>query len=120
MAKKILIIEDNEDILELMQYLLEEDGFEVFGSIDSKPIKELKSLKPDLIIMDNRLSDGSGVVFCQQIKQQPETRHIPVILISANIGLEELTVISGADGYLAKPFDVDVFMKTIKRFTISN
>ncbi|GAB3933935.1 response regulator [Mucilaginibacter myungsuensis] len=116
MSKKILVIEDNEDILDLMQFVLEGAGFEVIPSEDSLPLNNLDSIKPDLILMDNSLSDGSGSVFCRKLKDDPKTTNIKVVLVSANTDLDKLTSDSGANGFLAKPFDIDELVRVAQRF----
>lgn len=117
MAKKILIIEDNEDILELMQFVLEGAGFAVIPSEDSTPLSQLVELAPDLILMDNSLSDGLGSIFCRRIKDDPTTENFPVVLVSANTQLDALTLTSGADDFLAKPFNIEDLVSIARKFT---
>lgn len=116
-SKRILIIEDNEDILELMQFVLEGAGFVVIPSEDSTPLSQLNELTPDLILMDNSLGDGSGSLFCKQLKSNPGTAHFPIVLVSANTELDKMTLHSGADGFLAKPFDIDQLVAIAQKFS---
>lgn len=115
-GKKILIVEDNEDILELMQFVLEGAGYDVIPSEDSTPLSRLDEIKPDLILMDNSLSDGSGSEFCKKLKTDPATAHFQVVLVSANTELDIMTTASGADGFLAKPFDIEDLVKVAQKF----
>jgi len=116
MSKKIIVIEDDPDILDIMTYILSEEGYEVLASPDSKPLDDVLELQPMLILLDNRLTDGYGQDFCRRFKSNPETRHFPVVLVSANAGLEEMTRDSLADGYLKKPFDIAELVELVKRF----
>jgi DNA-binding response OmpR family regulator len=117
MSKKIIIIEDDQDILDIMTYILTDEGYEVLGSRDSQVLKEVHLHQPMLILMDNRLNDGFGKDFCKKLKNNPETRHVPVALISANPGLEEMALESHADVYLKKPFDITELIELVKKFS---
>jgi two-component system phosphate regulon response regulator PhoB len=118
MSKKILIIEDNEDILELMQFVLQGAGYEVIPSEDSEPLSRLDVILPDLILLDNSLGDGTGSIFCKNLKADPATKHFPVVLVSANTELEEMTAASEANGFLAKPFNIDDLVAVARQYII--
>ncbi|RCH54739.1 response regulator [Mucilaginibacter hurinus] len=117
---KILVIEDNDDILEIITMVLESQGHDVRGGQNGKMINEAETFKPNLILMDNHLPDGSGADFCLKIKENDKTRNIPVVLISANIDLATLSSSSRADGFLPKPFDLDELVKLVNKFDIAN
>lgn len=107
MSKKcILIIEGDPDILEIMQIILEEDDYNVIPSRHCLPITDIKSLRPDLILIDNRFTDVGGKNTCKILKKSPDTRNIPVILVSASPGLQQIALESHANGFLSKPFDI--------------
>jgi CheY-like chemotaxis protein len=117
MPKKIMVIEDNEDILDLIKFILENDGYEIVSGEDSQLLGEILIHQPDLVLMDNRLTDGLGSEFCQQLKNDPSTQHFPVVLISANTELEVLAAGSRADGFLAKPFDIKDLVAIVRRYS---
>ena len=108
MSKNILIIEDDRDILDIMIYILEDEGYYVIGAQDCAmiTIKTVQGLKPSLILLDIRLPDGDGSEACKRLKENAKTAAIPVILVSANNKLEQMAAESRADGFLCKPFDV--------------
>ena len=85
MAKKILVIEDDKDIRDTIVYVLEEEGYEVIASDNARILKKVNDLEPDLILLDNWLtdwtSDLSGQQLSKALKNNPTTRHIPVILV---------------------------------------
>jgi two-component system phosphate regulon response regulator PhoB len=114
MPKKIIVIEDNHDILDMIAYILEDEGYEVLPSVNSEPLKEVESHKPDLILLDDWLTDGYGHKLCADLKSNPAIAHIPVLLISSVVNLAELAQKSKADGFIAKPFDIHHLIDTVK------
>jgi CheY-like chemotaxis protein len=124
MAQKILIIEDDKDIRDTIVYILEEEKYEVVSSGDSKILKSINDLKPDIILMDNWLtewkSDANGQQLSKELKSNPATKHIPIIIISAVSNIKEIAEAGLADAYLKKPFDMDDLVKMVKKFIITN
>jgi two-component system, OmpR family, phosphate regulon response regulator PhoB len=114
MAKKIIVIEDNHDILDMIAYILEDEGYEVLSSLNSEPLKDIEVHGPDLILLDDWLPDGYGHRLCAKLKENPDTSHVPVLLISSVINLPELAKKSKADGYIAKPFDINHLIGMVK------
>lgn len=108
MSKKILIIDDDRDILELIKFILEEKGFEVVASLSGDILDSVLEINPDLILLDDWLEDLNGHELCRMLKASPATAHIPVILISASMGLAQLSEDCFADSYIEKPFDIDL------------
>jgi len=109
MSAKVLIIEDEPDIRKTIDYNLSKESFTVFqaGSIAEGEQSILDNC-PDVIILDLMLPDGSGLTLCRDVKSNSETKHIPIILLTAKadevdrvIGFE-----LGADDYVTKPFSV--------------
>jgi len=118
MAKKILVIEDDKDIRDTIVYVLEEEGYEVIASDNARILKKVPDLEPDLILLDNWLtdwtSDLSGQQLSKALKNDPTTKHIPVILISAVNNLKEIAKAGEADGYIKKPFDLTELIEVVK------
>lgn len=121
MSKKILIIEDDRDIRETIAYALEEEHYEVISSEDSKILKSVKELNPDLILLDNWLtdwkSDANGEQLSRELKTNPDTKHIPVIIVSAVSNVKQIAEAGLADAYLHKPFDLNDLLKIVKKYT---
>lgn len=114
--KRILAIDDDEDILMGIQYALVDAGFEVSTSLKAKQIETLiNSFKPDLIVLDVLLSGSDGREICRALKQQPEYAQIPVMLISAQSHMDLEAHRCGADAFLAKPFDLDQLLTESKK-----
>jgi two-component system phosphate regulon response regulator PhoB len=119
MAKKILVIEDDKDIRESIAFILEDQGYEVTTSEDSKILKSLDKLDPDMILLDNWLtewkSDANGQQLSKELKTNPATSHIPVIIISAVSDVERIAREGMANDYLQKPFGMDELTDMVKK-----
>jgi DNA-binding response OmpR family regulator len=111
--KRIMIIDDDLELLSVLREIFVHEGFKVVTYQDKNSIKGVIISEPDIILLDERLHDGLGHEFCAQIKANPLTCHIPVILVSGHENLCELTQLCGADGYLEKPFDLDVAVRMV-------
>ncbi|MGI4020228.1 MAG: response regulator [Janthinobacterium lividum] len=108
MSKKVLIFDDDEDILAICTYILEEQGWEVstFSNCNNV-VEKVESIMPDVILMDNWIPDSGGIIATQTIKQQASIKNIPVVYFSANNDIKTLAQQAGADSFLAKPFDLE-------------
>ncbi|WP_259070507.1 response regulator [Mucilaginibacter sp. X4EP1] len=119
MSKKILVIEDDKDIRDTIAFILEEENFEVISSGDSKILRTVTDLDPDLILMDNWLtewkSDANGQQLSKMLKTNAATSHIPIIIISAVSNIKEIAEDGLADTYLKKPFDMDTLVDVVKK-----
>lgn len=119
MSKKILVIEDDKDIRDTIVFILEEEKFEVISSGDSKILRNITELDPDLILMDNWLtewkSDANGQQLSKMLKTNKATSHIPIIIISAVSNIKEIAEEGLADTYLKKPFDMDTLVEVVRK-----
>ncbi len=118
MKKKIWIVDDDEGILEAAQIILQAEGYEVKSFVNGRCFYDLTGDLPDLIILDVLLSGEDGRDICSQLKNQKETRHIPIIMTSAHSSAGRITNVYGADAFLAKPFDIDVLLDTIEKHLV--
>lgn len=117
MSKKVIIFDDNAEILELCTEILEDLGLEVKTTPTTNDVLEqVEEFMPDLIFMDNWLPDISGVEATRLLKGDEELKNIPVIYFSANSNISELANLAGADDFLAKPFDIDQFEEIVKKY----
>ncbi len=107
MARKILIVDDEEDVLKVASYRIRKMGFDVIQAMDGQQCLDmLKKDKPDLILLDLRLPVIDGGEVCKNIKADEDLKKIPVIIFTASTDkLEDKTIKMGADAYLTKPFD---------------
>jgi two-component system cell cycle response regulator DivK len=112
--KKIIIFDDDEDILSICNYILEEQGWEVSTFTDCNNIvKKVSAIMPAVILMDNWIPDAGGIIATQTLKKTEGLKDIPVIYFSANSDIQILANHAGAETYLAKPFDLDELERVI-------
>ena len=119
MSKKILILEDNDLNLKLFRDLLEAHGYDVTETKDGyEAIRLAGSMKPDLILMDIQLPEISGLDVTRRIKAEEETRHIPIIAVTAFAMKddEEKILQAGCEAYISKPISIGSFMEKIRSF----
>lgn len=114
---KILVVDDEQDILELIRHALNKEGFEVFVCANGQQaVEKTKKINPDLILMDVMMPIMDGMEACRQIKDAPETSNIPVIFLTARS--EEFAELAGfeagADDYISKPIRARVLISRIK------
>tara|TARA_B100000945_G_C20407451_1_gene610786 strand:- start:683 stop:1369 length:687 start_codon:yes stop_codon:yes gene_type:complete len=117
MNNKILIVEDEKDIRNLIIYALEGKGYQTISTDDGeKAIKMLKENKPDLVILDWMLPSVSGLEICRSIRRDINTKNIPIIMLTAKITEEDkvLGLDSGADDYITKPFSTAELSSRVK------
>jgi phosphate regulon transcriptional regulator PhoB len=105
--KKILLVEDEIDLVKLLKYNLEKEGFKVVYTTDGSPaLAEARRARPDMIILDLMLPGLNGLEVCRQLRNSDALAHIPILIISAK-GEEADRVVGleiGADDYITKPF----------------
>jgi DNA-binding NtrC family response regulator len=112
--RKIIIFDDDEDILSICSYVLEEQGWEVHIFTDCDNITEkVSAIHPHVILMDNWIPDSGGIIATQKLKNSDSLRNIPVVYFSANSDIQSLANRAGAEAYLAKPFDLNDLESTI-------
>lgn len=116
-AKKILIVEDDLDILNLLRYYFQYDGYETYTAKDGmQAIDCIQEARPDLVVLDLMLPEMSGLEVCKRIKANPVTAGIPVIMLTAK-GEEEDRISGfelGADDYVVKPFSPKELLLRVK------
>ena len=115
--KRILLIEDEEDIAALIKLQAELSGFKLHVEVDGiNGFRAVEREKPDLVLLDIMLPGQNGYDVCRKIKSTPELKAIPVIILTAKD--EELDILLGlelgADDYVSKPFSPKVLMSRIK------
>lgn len=114
--RRILAVDDDKDILDVLKYILEDSGYEVITLSDGHYLfDKINTAHPDLILIDIMLGNMDGRELCKDIKTRLETHEIPVVLISAshNVG-SSLNQAGAPDAFLAKPFDIDDLLNIVK------
>ena len=112
--KKVLVVDDDPDILAFIQAMLEDEGYKVATTERSDRLKELtEGDVPNVIVLDMLLSGNDGRDITIQLKSQENTKHIPIILLSAHPEAEREAKRVGADAFLAKPFEMDELLALV-------
>jgi two-component system phosphate regulon response regulator PhoB len=116
MNKRILILDDDQDILDVVYYLLTDSGYEVQTLATGKEVVSvIRQFNPDLVLMDVMLADMDGRLICRDLKAGNGTQHIPIILISGTHDLAQSLHQQGApNDFIPKPFDIDVLLRKVK------
>lgn len=119
-GKKILHVEDNFDNRLLVRRLLTAYGYQVIEAENATRAREiLKTVHPDLILMDINMPDVDGYTLTNELKSTPGLENVPIVAITANVmkGDREKTLSAGCVGYIEKPIDIDKFIEQVERFT---
>lgn len=114
--KRVTVVDDDEDILEFVKLALEYEGYDVEtkasgGCLPHMPPGDL----PDLLLLDIQLSGESGLELCHQLKENEDTKHLPIILYSAYESASEIRKEGCADDVLAKPFSLQTLIDKVHR-----
>lgn len=118
--KKVLVVDDDADIREIISTILDMEGFKV-AELDNGMgvLSEVKRNRPDVILLDVMLGDADGRDICKLLKESSFTRTIPIIIISATHGRHTMTEKNcGADDYITKPFGVDHLLDLVKYYAV--
>jgi DNA-binding response OmpR family regulator len=115
--KKILVVDDDKDIVEIISYILKDKGYQVVAlTTGEQVLQTIRRFHPDLVLMDVMLDGMDGRVICKNIKNEEDNEGLPVILISASHDLAKSLTQQGApNDFLAKPFDVDVLLDKVEQ-----
>ena len=115
--KKILVVDDDDDVLETIQLILEIGGYDVEPLNDAQFIFErIAEFQPDLILLDVVLGKIDGRVICSQIKSHDDTKQLPILMMSGLYDLKEIEDMECApDDFVSKPFKMDVLLEKIEK-----
>ena len=116
-GKKILIVEDEEDVMELIRYNLAKEGFNCDAACNGQEaLKKTQATLPDLVLLDLMLPEVDGLEVCKKLKSSPQTEHIPIVMVTAKS--DEADIVTGlelgADDYITKPFSPKVLVARVR------
>ena len=117
-AKKILIVDDEPDLIKVTTFRLRKMGYDVIAGTDGEQALSLiESERPDLVLLDLRLPKIDGLDVCKRVKADPKLKDIPIILFTASTNdINENVKTCGANGYLIKPFNSEQLAAELKKF----
>ncbi|MGS0747858.1 response regulator [Halpernia sp. GG3] len=120
--KKIIIIDDDTAILDALNLVFDIEGFDVTTFERGTEIFEFleNHINPDIILLDMWLKNEDGRDICKKLKNAADTKNIPIIIMSASRGLEPSALDSGADAFIAKPFEFDDVVDQMNKFIKNN
>jgi DNA-binding response OmpR family regulator len=114
--KKVFLADDEIDILDILTLMLKTKGYEVMATTNPKTVFDIEEHNlPDIILLDIWMTGQDGRDICKQLKSNPATQNIPVIFISANSNIDEITSECNAQGYIAKPFEMAEMLSMIEK-----
>jgi len=117
--KKILIVDDEADIIEILQFVLESNGYECITATDGEEgLKRAKEEKPDLILLDVMMPKINGYKISRLLKYDSKYKNIPILMLTARSQEEDkvLGEETGADEYITKPFKIDYVVDKVKEY----
>ncbi len=117
--KKILVVDDEADLVETIRFPLEMEGFNVLVSYNGDDaLNQARKENPDLILLDLMLPKLDGYKVCRLLKFDERYKHIPILMLTAKTQEKDklLGKETGADEYITKPFDIDELMKKVKAY----
>ncbi len=113
----IMVVDDDADLLHIITIQLKEEGFETLTSLNGENIWEIISqTRPDLILLDLNMRGINGADICKQLKSDPATHPIPVIIFSANVNAKMIQQECGADALIPKPMTDNIIIETINQY----
>ncbi len=121
-ARKILVVEDNDMNMQLVEFLLEEGGYDLIKATSGEEALEIMrgagGTAPDLILMDIHLPGMDGLSVVREMKAEPRTSRVPILALTAHAmrGDKDRFLEAGCDGYISKPIDVKTFVASIERY----
>lgn len=118
-SKKILVADDDQSILDVLKLMLEQvGGYEVETTTDGESVLRLNEEEyPDLILLDLWMSGIDGSEVCRSLKADEKTKHLPLIIFSANRDVKDISQKAGADDFIAKPFQMSDLLEKVERLT---
>jgi len=122
MSRKVLVVEDNDMNMQLVEYLLEEGGYDIVKATSGEEAlaitRDAASVAPDLILMDIHLPGMDGLSVVREMKTSTRTQRVPILALTAHAmrGDKDRFLEAGCDGYISKPIDVKTFLSSIEQY----
>jgi len=116
-GKTIMIADDDPAILDALEMLLVDEGYRVVTSSNGDTFQKVNDTLPDLLLLDIWMSGEDGREVAKVLKKEKTTKHIPIVMISASKDIDKSARESGADDFLAKPFEIDELLDLVIKYS---
>ncbi|HUQ85332.1 MAG TPA: response regulator [Candidatus Limnocylindrales bacterium] len=114
-TQKILVADDDPAIVESTTLILEESGYQVSSTVNGETIYKMEKDMPDLLLLDIWMSGQDGREICKYLKKKEQTKHIPIIMISASKDVAQSAKDAGSDDFITKPYDMYDLLAIVKK-----
>ncbi len=111
--KLVMIADDDPDIVEVLQCMISQEGYRVIKTGNQHTLEDVKKHMPDVLLLDRWMVDSDGLAICKNLKNNIQTNHISVFILSASGDIDQLAREAGADAFIEKPFDMYILLKKI-------
>ncbi|MBC8032957.1 MAG: response regulator [Chitinophagaceae bacterium] len=112
--KLVMIADDDPDIVDVLQCIVEEEGYRVITTSNEATTEDVRKHMPDLLLLDRWMLNTNGLTICQILKGDSATRHIPILMLTASGDIHQLAKNAGADEFMEKPFDMNTLLQKIE------
>lgn len=116
LKRKIIVADDDPAICDALQFMLEEEGYEVKTTVNGETIYKMEKEFPDLLLLDIWMSGQDGRDICKYLKKKQLTKKIPIIMISAGRDIARSAMEAGADDFIEKPFSMDDLLGKVAKY----
>ena len=114
--KKILLVDDDLDFVQILEFDLKKHGYEILTAANGEDgLEKLKTHKPALIILDIKMPKMDGYTFVRRIKKDPETKHIPVIVLTSYEPMKDMFQLEGVQDYVVKSVNMESLITSIEK-----
>ena len=114
--KKIIVADDDPGIIDVVTLILEAAGYNLYSSVNGITVADVNNIRPHLILLDIQMSGMSGNDICKLLKNDASTKHIPVIMISANKDAKKIAANACADDFITKPFEMNTLLEKVAEY----
>lgn len=120
MAKRVLVVDDDEDMQDLLRQALETESYDVTVAQDGLVALEIvQQANPDLILLDLMMPRMDGATFAQELHRRGLATSVPIIVVSADVNAKQKIENMGADSYITKPFDLHCLLDEVAHFVVN-
>jgi len=116
---KVLVADDDPAIVDAIQFILEEEGYTVFATVNGRTVIDMVAQSPDVLLLDIWMSGHDGREICRTLKSKTMTKNTPIVMISANKDGHKMAQDAGADDFLSKPFELNDLLNVVRKYTAS-